>query len=374
MSERLIRSFRFRLKPTRAQHERLRGALEHCRQLYNAALEERLDCYRKTGKGRSFYDQCMALTVLRQDHESSNYAATMQRGALRQVDIAYKRFFDRGGFPRFKGKDRYKCLSWPQGDGWVFDGCFHAKGLGSIKVHQHRAIPSKPLSAKIKREGRHWYLSMQCVVAAEVANDNGQAVGVDLGISTFAALSDGTLIANPRHARTAHKKLHRRQRELARCKRGSKRRAKARERLSRVYLGITRSRRTHHFQVASVLVRQFGMIAVENLNVKGLSRGVLARDVNEAGWGQFIQILCDKAEGAGRRVVKVDPRYTSQTCPECGQVAKKLLSQRVHSCDCGFEANRDVAAARVILHRAVHGPTELNVAGCGKRALRKAVA
>jgi len=357
----MIRSYRFRLKPTRVQHNRLREALEHCRELYNAALAERIECYRKTGRGRSFMDQCRALTELRTDPVFANYPAVMQRGTLRQVDHAYKAFFRRGGFPRFKGREWFKSLSWPQADGFRFDGRFHAKGIGSIRVHQHRQLPSKPVSCRIKREGRHWYLSLVCEVEG-AANDNAEAIGLDLGLSSFAALSDGTLIPNPRHARKAQKELRRRQRALSRCKRGSKRRSKARQQVAATHAKIRRSRRTFHFQVASDLTRKFGLIAVEDLNIKGLARSRLARDVNDAAWGGFLQILTDKAESAGCQVVKVDPRGTSQTCPSCGLVEPKKLSERVHSCPCGFKADRDVAAAQVILFRAVRGPAEAKLA------------
>lgn len=372
VADRLIRTFRFRLKPTRAQHNRLRDALEHSRQLYNAALEERIDCYRKTGKSRSLFDQYMALTELRAG--GSRFAVSMERAPLKAVDLAYKAFFKRGGFPRFKGRDWFKSIGWSDKSGWRFDGCFWAKGTGTIRVHQHRPLPSAPKTARIKREGRHWYLLLACEIEPGAANDNGEGAGLDIGLSSFAALSDGTLIPNPRHARKAHRELRRRQRALARCKRGSKRRRKVRRRVATAHAFVRRARRTGHFQIAADLVRRFGLIAVEDLNVKGLARSALARDVNDAAWGQFIQILCDKAESAGRKVVKVDPRGTSQTCPVCGLVEPKKLSERVHSCPCGFEADRDVAAAQVILLRAVHGPAEHNVAGYGERAPRKAVA
>lgn len=366
------RTYRFKLKPTRAQHNRLREALEHSRQLYNAALEERIDCYRKTGKGLSFFDQCAGLNEIR--HEGAPWAHSMQRAPLKALDLAYKAFFARGGFPRFKGRDWFKSIAWTDKWGWKFDDRFYAKGIGSVRVHQHRELPSKPRVARIKREGRDWFLYLACDIATETANDNGAAIGLDLGLSSFAALSDGTLIPNARAGRKAHGDLRRHQRALARCKRGSRRRAKVKAKLAASLAKVRRVRRTHHFQIAANLVGQFGMIAIENLNVKGLARSRLARDVNDAAWGQFIQILCDKAESAGRTVVKVDPRGTSQTCPSCGLVEPKKLSERVHTCLCGFTADRDVAAAQVILFRAVHGPAEHNVGGCAARAPGKAVA
>jgi putative transposase len=371
----VIRTFRFKLKPTRAQHQYLRDALEHSRQLYNAALEERIDCYRKTGHGRTYFDQTSALTALRNDENFSRYAISMQRAPLKAVDFAYKAFFSRGGYPRFKGREWFKSIAWTDQYGWSFMGeAFRAKGIGTIRVHQHRKIPAEAKTARIKRQGRHWYILVGCPVEIP-ANDNAQsAIGLDLGLSSFAALSDGTLIPAPRHARASHAKQRRLQRALARCKRGSKRRRLARNRLSAHHARIARIRQTDHFQLAANLCRRFGMIAIEKLNIKGMAKSRLARSVNDAAWGRFIQILCDKAESAGVRVVKVDPRHTSQTCPECGTVEPKALSQRVHRCECGYEDDRDVAAAKVILMRAAHGPPEGNVGECAVRTPMKAAA
>lgn len=372
VADKLLRAYRFKLKPTRAQHNRLREALEWSRQLYNAALEERIDCYRKTGRTRSYFDQCKGLTVLRSD--AVKYAVSMERAPLRALHFAYNSFFSRGGFPRFKGREWFKSIGWVDDLGWRFGQDFWAKGIGRIKVHQHRAIPSSPKTARIKREGRHWYLYLVCEIEANAANDNAPAIGLDLGLSSFAALSDGTFIPNPRRGRKAQKELRRRQRALARCKRGSKRRRKARARVAVAHQTVRQARRTFQFQTAADLCRRYSVIAIENLNVKGLARAALARDVNDAAWGQFIGILSDKAESAGRKVVRVDPRGTSQTCPECGTIKAKKLSERVHACDCGYSTDRDVAAARVIAMRAVHGPPELKVGGCAVPAPRKAVA
>lgn len=368
----MIRTYRFRLKPSAAQHNGLRDALEWSRQLYNAALEERIDCYRKTGRGISYFDQSASLRIVRQQND--RYAWAMNVAPLRALDLAYRAFFAKGGFPRFKGQDWFKSIGWVKREGWKFaNGKFYGKGVGRIRVQQHRPLPSEPKTARIKRAGRHWFLYLTCEVDV-AANDNTAAIGLDLGITTFAALSDGVMVPNPRHARCGHAEQKRRQRAMARCKVGSKGRRKARQKLAAAHKTVRQQRRTHHFQVAANLVRRFGLIAVENLNIKGLARSALARDVNDAGWGQFLQILCDKAESAGCTVVKVDPRYTSQTCPECGTVKPKLLSERVHRCDCGYTADRDVAAARVILHRAMQGPTGANAGGCAVRSPIKAAA
>ena len=373
MVDAVILTYRYRLLPTRGQHRRLADALEHSRQLYNAALQERIDCYRKTGKSLGYIDQCRSLTALRAD--GTPYASTMQRATLKALDQAFKSFFARGGFPRFKGRGWYKSVAWSDSSGWrVRQARLFAKGIGAMRLHLHRPLPTKPLTCSIKREGRHWYACFTVRVPCAGEN-NSDAVGLDAGISTLAALSTGELISNPHHNRKAERETRRRARALARCIKGSQRRRKVRERLASWRATERRARDTYLHQVSAAVTRRFGIIAVENLNVRGLARGILARDVYDASWGKLISILAYKAERAGGQLVKVDPRHTSQTCPECGSIKPKTLAERVHSCPCGCEMDRDVAAAKMILLRAaVSGREVPNVAGCGVRAPGKAVA
>ena len=373
-----ILTYKARLLPSRGQHDKLRAALDHTRDLYNAALAERIDCYRKTGKGRSWQDQFKGLTELRSDPTWANYPVTLQRWPLKQVDLAFSAFFRRvkardgkSGFPRFKGRDWFKTFGFSDRSGWVVNGArLRMKGIGSVRLHLHRPLPATPISCKVKRECRNWYalLTVEIPCAAE---HPGHAVGIDVGITTLAALSTGELIANARPSRHAQREMRMRQRQLARCRRGSKRRRKVKARLASLSAKIVRVRETHLHQVTASLVARFSVIAVEKLNIKGLAGGMLAREVHDAAWGRFNQMLRYKAERAGSRMVEVDPRFTSQICPECGQVAKKNLSQRTHSCDCGCVLDRDVAAAKVILSRVGNNPGAHNVAECGKRAPRK---
>lgn len=369
----MIRTARYRLLPTKGQHRRLLEALEHSRQLYNAALEERIDCYRKTGHGRSYIDQCKGLTELRAG--GAKYSVAMERAPLKALDRAFRSFFARGGFPRFKGRQWFKSIGWEDRDGWrVRDGRLIAKGIGAIRIHLHRNLPSEPISCRVKREGRHWFVCLSVNVDGSKVHD-GPTIGVDVGISSLAALSTGEIIPNIKHRRRAERETRRRARALSRCRRGSARRQKVREKLAQWRAKERRARDTYLHQVSASLVRRFGVIAVEDLNVKGLAKSALARDVNDAAWGKLFSMLAYKAESAGCQIIKVDPRYTSQTCPECGEIKPKTLAERVHRCPCGCEMDRDVAAAKVILLRAVVSDRGVpNVAGCGERAPGKAVA
>lgn len=356
----VIRTFKYRLLPSRKQHEALRHILEEQRILYNSALQERIDCYRKTGKGRTYYDQCKALTELRQEPEYARIPVKIQRGTLARLDEAFNGFFrrlkagEKAGFPRFKGRAWFTSFEFAEFSGVTFEGKrIRFKGLpGGLRVYMHRPMPEgKPLSCKFKLDHKGWSVSFQMRVPVVAMPSTGQSVGVDVGLSSLAVLSTGEAIPNPQVARRAEREMRRRQRALARCKRGSKRRAKVKAAVTRCHAKIANTRRTHLHQVSARLVRENDTIVIEDLNVKGLAGGMLAKPVHDAGWSTLRQMLTYKAESAGRKLIAVDPRHTSQTCPECGRVAKKRLSQRTHKCDCGCVLDRDHAAALVILKR-----------------------
>lgn len=375
---RLFRTFKFRLLPRKAQHLALREALEHTRDLYNSGLEERIAAYRKTGMSRSWQDQCRGLTELRSGGEFSRFPITLQRWPLKKLDLAFQAFFRRlkasggkAGFPRFKGANQFNSFGFSQSQGWKVDGRrLYMKGIGRVAMHMHRPLPSRPLSCTIKRECKGWSVLLVCEVPLEPLASTGRQVGIDLGITSFVAASTGEMISGLRISRRASAETRRRARALSRCKRSSKRRRKAAARLAKHHKRIANARRTFHHQVAAYLVRENDLIAIEGLNVKGLARSILARDVHDAGWGSFIELLAEKAEKAGRALVRVDPRFTSQECSSCGLIAPKTLSQRTHKCGCGCVLDRDHNAAINILKRAVVRPLQPNVGGCVGRAAR----
>jgi putative transposase len=367
-------TYRMRLLPSKAQHARLQAALDHTRDLYNAALEERISYYRRTGKTRSYYEQTHALAELRADPAWALYSVSMQRWPLARLDNAYGAFFRRvksgglAGFPRFRSGHWFKSFGFADRWGWKFqDGRLKMKGIGAIRVHAHRLMSSAPLSCAVKREGKNWY-ALLTVTAQRAAKRSAPAVGVDLGLSNLAALSTGEIIQNPRAYVRAQKELRRRQRAAARCSRGSSGRRKARDRAAAAHAKMRRVRDTYLHQVSADLTRRFGLIAVEALNVKGLARSHLAKPVNDAAWAKLVNFIRYKAEKAGAELIEVNPNHTSQTCPDCGVIKAKTLAERIHRCECGCVLDRDVAAAKVILHRGVAVASQLNVAGCGERA------
>lgn len=367
-----MKAFKFRLRPTETQRIELQRSLDTCRELYNAALQEKRDAYQKQGISRSCSKQQAELTEIKQlrPEVALVYAQVLQN-VLKRLHLAFDGFFRRvkngmkPGFPRFKGKDRYDSFTFPQ---IARNGSMHAGGIdltergrlqihgipGEIKVIWHRDMCGKPKTATFKREGKHWYVIFACgEVPLEEREKTGQACGIDVGLESFAVLDDGTVIANPRHLRKAERdiKIASRRVNKKRSKRSGRRR-KAVTRLSAVHRGVASRRRDHHHKSARGIVRRYDRIAIEDLNVAGLARSMLSKSVHDAGWSQFLNILSSKAEGAGCEVVKVNAAGTSQECAACGQTVPKDLSVRVHRCSCGFVASRDVNAAMNIRARA----------------------
>ena len=374
-----FRTYKFRLLPTRKQHQALRRICESQRQLYNAALQERIDCYRKTGKSRRYLDQCKALTELRADPEFSAIPANLQRWTLKRVEEAYQAYFDRvkrgakAGFPRFRGKGWWKSFGFNEVAGLRFEGRIKFKGLpGGLRVHLHRPLPEGAAikSCVFSWDVKGWHVCFQCTIPAAATEHDGPAIGLTVGLATFATLSTGEKIPSPQIARRAGKELRRRQRALARCQRGSARRRKVRARTTRMYDKIRNTRRTFLHQQSARLAKRYSLIAVENSQIKNTIHSRMAKSINDAAWGSFIEMLTYKAESAGGEVIKVTPRKASRACSGCGATSKGL-SAKVHCCNCGMVLDRDQNAALNILALAVTGQGQANVAveGQDKTAL-----
>ena len=376
----MILTYRYRLLPTKRQHRVLEAILEGQRQLYNAGLEERIDAYRKAGITRTYIDQCKALTEWRHsDPEAAALPVALQRWTLKSLDEAYQGFFRRvklggkPGFPRFRGKGRFDAFGFREFLGiGLSEGRIRFKGMpGVLRVHLHRPLPEDASikSCVFKRDVKGWAVGFAVDLPAGLPRPGDRIVGVDLGITTFAALSDGGFIPSLKAARKAERRLRVAQRTLARKVKGSRSRRKARLEVARCHWASAQARANQHHSASARLIRDYDVIVVEKLNVKGLARSALAKDVHDASWAKFISMLRYKAEYAGARVVEVDPFDTSQDCSGCGIRVPKELGERQHECPhCCLTLNRDLNAARNILNRAGVGPGLRNVVGCGMRA------
>lgn len=356
------KTFQYRLYPNRAQTEALTVQLSEACRLYNAALQERIEAYATHRKSINYYDQAAQPTEIRKAGDLDLPNCHCAQDVLRRLDKAFKAFFQRmkrgqkPGFPRFKSRRRYDSITFPShGDGnkLLPSGHLFVQGVGNIKAKLHRPLHGKIKTVTVRRQNERWYVCFSVEASAQTLPESTEMVGIDLNLENFATLEEGNLeekrIENPRFYQQAQKKLRRAQRRVARRKKRSNRRRKAVILLRKIHQHIFNQRLDHQHKLARMLVNQYGFIAVEDLNVKGLAGGMLSKQVHDASWASFIAKLAYKAEEAGRQLVKIDPRGTSQRCPCCAKVPKKL-SDREHVCTaCGLITTRDHASAAEIL-------------------------
>ena len=355
-----MRSYKFRIEPNKTQAALFSEMLADFCQLYNAGLEHRIMAY-ANGVSIRCNDQMTSLPQIRKElPHQGRWSAPAQQQVLRKLDKTYQAFFGRikrgakAGFPRFRARDRYHAADFRVGDGMTIrkTGKLGFVGVpGEIKVRWHRELPSKPKSAILSRNAGKWYVIFH-VDVAPIERATPDSVGIDLGLTSLMALSNGETVARPNITKRNARKLRRLQRAMARCKFGSTVRRKRKAAVAKHQAYIAASRRDFLHKESRKIVNRFGRIAIEDLNIKGLASGMLAKHVNDAAWAQLTAMLAYKAASAGCEFVKVDPRGTSQTCPECGTIAAKTLAERTHRCDCGCVLDRDVAAAKVMHFRA----------------------
>ena len=275
------------------------------------------------------------------------------------------------GKRRSSRRDRYDSFTYPQGGySLTQNNRVCLSKIGSIKVKLHRDIQGTIKTCTIKREGEQWYVVFACEVEQASLPESSEEVGIDLGLLHFATLSTGETIENPRYFRKGAKKLATLQQALSKKKRGSHRRKKAVQKVAKAHRKVRNQRADFLHKQSRQLVNQYGFIVFEDLQPVNMSKRAIPKQdaetgtylpngaaaksglntsIHDAGWGQFVQYCTYKAEDAGRIVVQINPRYTSQVCSGCGTIRKKTLAERWHSCECGTELDRDHNAARNIL-------------------------
>jgi putative transposase len=356
------RTFQYRLYPTHKQETLLNQQFEECRWLYNHFLEHRKNSWEWYGAGLSLYDQIGTLPSLKQERTSLDavYSQTLQNVAVR-IDLAFKAFFRRvkngenPGYPRFRGKGQYSSMTYPQ---WK-SGCdLTGKGLllskvGVVPIVLHRPVEGKIKTCHILRSSSgKWWATLSCEsVEEQILPANPLPVGIDVGIRTFVALSDGMEIQNPTFLKRSAKRLAQAQRKLELQEKGSPEREKAKKIVAKVHERISHQRSDFAHQESRKIVNRYGRIFVEDITVNEMnSHRCLNRSIRDVAWSQFFSFLSYKAESAGREFRKVNPAYTSQTCSSCGHRQKMPLSDRTYRCPCcQMEKDRDHNASLNIL-------------------------
>ena len=376
----LTLAYECKLKPTSQQIEGLENSLNVCRKVWNYALRERKDwiasrkCPVNACSLRSeyimaadapypnFVHQCKALTVAKKTNpELKSVNAQALQQVLKTLEKAFKDRKERGfGFPRFKKPGQMRSFLFPQlgknplGDGWV-----KLPSIGKIAIRQSRPYPDgfAVKQARIVKRASGFYV-MLCFQAELSVPDvplRDECVGIDIGLEYFLSASDGWQVHRPRFFVDLQRELKLLQRRLKRKVKGSRNWKKLQLKISKLHERISNARKDFHFKTAHCLCDRGDVIVVEELNLIGLSRGIVGKHMLDAGHGQFVkQILPWVCFKRGKGYLKVDARGTSQECPDCGHAVKKALSDRWHDCpNCGLSVPRDVASAIVIKKRAV---------------------
>ena len=357
-----MRAYKYKLRLNRTFQANCERTLNVCRELYNAALQERRDAWAINRVSVNYATQCAQLSEIKALRpELTDVHSQVLQQTLRKLQRAFENFFRRvktgetPGYPRFKDRDRFDSFCYPQA-GFRLDGDkLHLSKIGSCRVRLSRPVEGTIKTCTLKREADGWYVIFaveenQCRFIPKT----GDSVGLDVGLENFATLSTGEVIENPRHLKNAERRLKTAQRKVSRRpNKRSNRRRKAVTLLRKQHQKVRRQRTDFQHKTALRLIREFDAIAVEDLNIKGLVRNHhLAKAISDAAWQAFFLILTSKAAEAGRQVVKVEPQFTSQDCAHCGQRVRKTLAVREHRClACGFVAHRDHNAALNIQRR-----------------------
>ena len=361
-------SYKFRLYPNKEQENLILRTFGCCRFVFNHYLALRKEIYEQTGNTLNYCACSKDMTGLKQQEETlwlKEVDATALQSSLRDLDDAYQNFFRRvkqggkPGYPRFKSKRhkqsyKSKCVG---SNIKVLDGAVQLPKLGNVKCRISRPVQGRILSATVSRSaGGKYYVSLCCRLEEDLPKLplTGEAVGLDVGIKSFAVASDGTEYPNPKYLRRSEKKLARLQRQLSRKTKGSQNWNKARVRVARLHEHIANQRRDMQHKLSTEIIRHNDVICIEDLAPKNMVRNhKLAKSISDASWGEFRRQLMYKAEWYGKQVVVIDRFYpSSQLCSECHALwsgTKDLKVRRWVCPECGAELDRDTNAAVNIL-------------------------
>ncbi|MEH2207213.1 MAG: transposase [Nostoc sp.] len=374
-------TYEYKLKPTKQQIEDIENILTVCRKVWNYALRERKDwvnsrkckvnaCsleYEYIIKADepfpNYHVQAKKLTEAKKNNpELKNVNAQVLQQVLRTLDRAWEDMKSRNfGFPRFKKYFRMKSFVFPQLKGEIIKANrVKLPQLGWVKFHQSRPIPDgfavKQARVVRRSSGYLVMLSLQLDVNVPDIIFYGHPIGIDVGLESFLATSDGQLIARPKFFNSLQCQMKLLQRRLKHKKLGSNNRKKLNTKIARLHQKISDTRKDFHFKTAHRLCDQGDSIFVEDIDFRTWAKAMLCKHTLDAGFGQFFNILSYVSWKRGKYFGKVNKDGTSQICPNCdAHTGKKTLNVRVHSCpECGYTTNRDVAAAQVIRNRGVN--------------------
>ena len=366
------KAYQYKLKTTSDLGMKLSQMAGCCRFVWNKALALNLDRLKSKQNLMWYHELAFWLTFWKKTDELSflkDCPSQALQQTLKHLDRAFRDAFDKNQtmkkLPVFKRKFCSDRLTFPQG--FKFDNrkVFLPK-LGWVSFYKSRDIEGTPKNVTVKRCADGWYISVQVEIKDPVRS-GGECIGIDLGIKRFATLSTGQYFSPQNNFRKHEKRLAKQQRKLARQKKHSNKWKKQKHKIAKTHQKIRCCRLDHIHWVTSKISKKHAIVVMENLSVKNMSKSAkgsvespgknvnaksgLNKAILDQGWGEFKAILSYKQAWSGGQLICVDPKYTSQTCPECRNVdLKNRLSQSRFLCnDCGYKENADIVGSKNVL-------------------------
>jgi putative transposase len=371
--------YRYRIYPTKEQQASIQEAINTNRFIWNHFLSYEMKTYEETKKFSFYNNNSLLLTSLKKDKEWLSAPSTSYQQTLRQLEDSLKRFFKKvSKFPVFKkkrdsisGSFTLVAQEWKYTDKEVFIPL-----LKRVKWKMHRDLPSDPKTATVIREGNKYYISFVVSKQEKPTKVNrSKSIGIDLGLTSFIATSNGVKVSNPKFLNKQVRKLKRKQQQLSKKQKASANRRQANIALTNLHKQIRNQRLNFLHQLSNQITNDYDLICVEDLNVKGMMKTRLAKSIGQTGWSSFVSMLEYKSLLKGKVTVKIN-RFepTTKICSACGQSHTMPLNKRVMECSCGHTEDRDVNAAKNIkkagLKKYTAGIAGINA--CGVQIRRRA--
>jgi len=344
-------TYKRKLILSKRQQSRIESWIGACRVVYNLGLEIKVAAYKNKQISVSKFDLMKQLTTIKDIDWIADVPSQSLQNVMDRLDNSYKKFFSGGGFPKFANKRGYRSILLKSVK--VVGNKVVLPKLGKVKMFKDGEIKGTPKTATIIKEPTGYFICITCdnIIKNIQSKDESQILGIDMGITYFAVDSNGKFIANPKHFKKYEDKLRIENRSLARKKKGSKSWCNQAKKLSLLHHKIGNVRKDFLHKESTKIAKATHTVFLEDLNIKGMSRNKkLSKHILDAGWGMFKTMLEYKTN-----VIKINPKFTSQTCNECGtKDAKSRLSQSEFVCtSCGHVSNADLNAAKNIMGKGI---------------------